>query len=315
MSTTLIKESTFRFSGHETFPCRYAWLSKVVRGLGMHEDLFSNEDDAMDHFGVGKNMVRSMKFWADLAGVIELNQEGGYELSDFGRNVFGHDGYDEYLQDPSTLWLIHWNLSTNNRQPFYFWHFLFNLWHRHEFSQNEVIEVLQFEVGRIASRKLAESTFKSGFRVFINTYFPTRGKKGEIGEDNLDCPLVELELIKKVGERTVADASRREDVYSFNVDSKPSISSDLFIYCLNDFWNKERPNEQTLTLRDVSFAPGSPGQIFKLSEASIRDRLERLAATSSGRFDYQEFANIQQITRKENDAAPILLDEVYINND
>jgi hypothetical protein len=63
----------FRFSGHETFPCRYTWLPKAVSKLHQNPKLFAKEkeDDAMVALGVGKNMVRAIRFWADAAGVAE----------------------------------------------------------------------------------------------------------------------------------------------------------------------------------------------------------------------------------------------------
>ena len=59
----------YRYSGHETFPCRYTWLPKAVRGLTTNGQLFSDEDAAMVALGVGKNMVRSIRFWADAAEI------------------------------------------------------------------------------------------------------------------------------------------------------------------------------------------------------------------------------------------------------
>lgn len=51
-------------------------------------------------------------------------------------------------------------------------------------------------------------------RKFLHTYVPTRGRKGEIQEDNLDCPLVELELIVKGGERELDRAEgKREPMF------------------------------------------------------------------------------------------------------
>jgi hypothetical protein len=52
----------YRISGHESFPCRYTWLPKAVRGLEGNPRLFSDEDQAMVDLGLGKNMVRSARF-------------------------------------------------------------------------------------------------------------------------------------------------------------------------------------------------------------------------------------------------------------
>jgi len=49
--------ANYRFSGHETFPCRYTWLPKAVRNLSENENLFTDEDEAMVRLGVGKNMA------------------------------------------------------------------------------------------------------------------------------------------------------------------------------------------------------------------------------------------------------------------
>lgn len=62
----------FRFSGHETFPCRYAWLPKAAREVNREPSVFSSdrEDDAMVRLGVGKNMVRAIRFWAEVMDII-----------------------------------------------------------------------------------------------------------------------------------------------------------------------------------------------------------------------------------------------------
>ena len=38
-------EKLYRISGHETFPCRYTWLPKAVRGLREKPKLFSNDEE------------------------------------------------------------------------------------------------------------------------------------------------------------------------------------------------------------------------------------------------------------------------------
>ena len=69
-----------RLSGHETFACRFAWLPKVVKELNSTDEharlLFKVENLAMVRLGVGKNMVRSIRFWAEVSGVIEPLRAG-----------------------------------------------------------------------------------------------------------------------------------------------------------------------------------------------------------------------------------------------
>src|SRR5690606_12847990 len=64
-----------QLSGHETFPLRYGWLKKaydaiaVIGDSGDSKSVFLGED-AIARFGVGKNMVASMRHWASAADVI-----------------------------------------------------------------------------------------------------------------------------------------------------------------------------------------------------------------------------------------------------
>jgi hypothetical protein len=62
-----------------------------------------------------------------------------------------------------------------------------------------------------------------------------------------------------------------------------------------DYWNKRRSNEGTLTFRDISVSHGSIGQVFKLPEWEVRERLERLYEDSDGLLRYQETAALQRV--------------------
>lgn len=301
----------FRFSGHETFPCRYTWLPKAVIGIRQNPRVFTEEDDAMVSLGVGKNMVRAIRFWADAAEVAVLDENaGGLAISDFGKCIFGHRGHDEFLEDIRTLWLIHWKFSTNVEQPLFAWHFLLNFWHRPDFTRSEILAAFTTEAQR-AGKNLSPVTLENHFTTFLHTYVPTRGKKGEVMEDNLDCPLVELELIQEVGERAHAESNRRETIFAFRVEEKPEISPELFIYCLDDFWNKYHHTEKTLSFREVAVGEGSPGQVFKLPEKDIRERLEMIHKHSHSAFVYQESAAIQQVVRQTPRSSRDLLNHIY----
>lgn len=303
------RPTSYRFSGHETFPCRYTWLPKAVQSLAPNPALFCSEDQAMVTLGVGKNMVRAIRFWADAAGVSLQSMDGTSTVSSFGSELLGKTGYDPFLEDAKTLWLIHWKIATSN-EPLFAWDYLLNSWHRPDFTRSEAVQYLAEEASRIG-KKLSRVTLENHFTTFLHTYVPTRTKKGEVLEDNLDCPLVELELVVKVGERTVVDSNRRESIYAFRVEEKPEISAELFVYCLNEFWTAQHPNESTLTFRDVCVGKGSPGQIFKLPEHSIRQRLEDWENERRGFFSFQESAALQRVVKRGEVPSHKLLKNIY----
>jgi hypothetical protein len=302
----------YRISGHETFPCRYTWLPKAVRGLMDEPKLFGDEERAMVDLGVGKNMVRSIRFWSLATGVARALGKGeGHVLTDFGRAVFGARGYDPFLEDRRTLWLIHWNLSTNVECPLLAWDYLLNRWQEPELVPSLALKALVKEA-TARQETASRSTVEQHFDTFLHTYLPTRGRKGDVQEDNLDCPLVELELIIKVGDRELDRAAgRREPVYAFRRDEKPDITTELFTYCVQDFWQKRHAAEATLPLREVAHGHGSPGQVFKLPEEDVRERLGALTHVADGLFAYSESTSLQQVRRNRQATSAEVLKGVY----
>ena len=296
----MVAEKNYRISGHESFPCRYTWLPKAVQGLSHDPKLFADDERAMVDLGLGKNMVRSVRFWAQVAGVAVLSTKGaGHQLTELGRALLGHGGLDPFLEDVRTLWLIHWNLSTQIKSPLLAWDFLLNRWHEPEIVPSAVVQALLKEATR-KGEKLSLVTIEQHFDTFLHTYVPTRGRKGEVQEDNLDCPLVELDLLVRVGERPLSgNTGRAEPIYAFRRQDKPDITPELFVYCLNDFWNSRHGNDLTLSFREIAHGHGGPGQVFKLPEEDVRARVEHLAAQTKGRFSYSESASLQQLHRDD----------------
>ncbi len=308
----MVAEKSYRISGHESFPCRYTWLPKAVQGLSRNSKLFADEDKAMVDLGLGRNMVRSVRFWAQVSGIATATAKAsGHVPTDFGRLVLGEDGLDPFLEDIRTLWLIHWNLSTDVQSPLLAWDYLLNRWQEPDLIPSRVLRALRDEASRQDDR-LSLVTLDQHLDTFLHTYVPTRGRKGEVQEDNLDCPLIELELIVKVGDRELdRSAGRREAIYSFRREEKAEITPELFVYCLNDFWLKRHPNDATINFRELAHGHGSPGQVFKLPEDDVRARVERLDQQTSGFLTYAESANIQQVRRLSNRESSSLLKEIY----
>lgn len=277
--------------------------------------LFSREDDAMVILGVGKNMVRSMRFWAEAARVIEGTSERKHIVTDFGKSLIAGNGsekgFDPFLEDIQTLWLIHWNVSTVSRSPLFGWDFLLNRWQDPYLSITSVVKAFENETAS-RERPPSRSTLEQMFEVFVHTYLPTRGRKGEVREDNLDCPLVELQLLVPEGVRESSTHNgRHEPVFKFRRDAKPEISSALFAYCLDDFWRQRHAREQTLSLETVVLGHGGPGQIFKLPEDEIRNRVEALHAETNGFFTFNDSAALPVIVRGKPISEKFPLVNVY----
>lgn len=175
-----------------------------------------------------------------------------------------------------------------------------------------MISVIERESRQLA-RPLSKATLAQHFDVFIHTYVPTRGRKTDVPEDSLDCPLVELSLIERIGQRVNAN-DKLEPAYAFRREPKPDLGWGVFLFAVEDYWKRCRPTEQTLTLRDVAFGAGSPGQVFKLPEDDIRRRLSQIEGHSNGVFLYSESAMFEQIRRNEDFEFTDILGSAYEGN-
>lgn len=138
---------------HETFVPRYGWLTKGYVRCAESPRVF-NDDDAIEQLGVGKNMVRSIRFWclllgllkepgkdSDIAkGVLSPGKLGirliGQYLPDKNR-IDTETGWDPYLEDIASLWLLHWQIF---KQPFnaVSWSLAFNFCSLRSFSLQEL---------------------------------------------------------------------------------------------------------------------------------------------------------------------------------
>lgn len=263
----------------------------------------------MLEFGVGKNMVRAMRFWVEATG-LAVTAEVGMKPTPLGEKFFGTDGLDPYLEDIQTLWLMHWNISTQVENPLFAWEFLLNRWQEHEIAEGPVLKAFAQESERLTQKQLSPVTLHQHFDVFLHTYMPTRGKKGDLADDNLDCPLTELELLTVVGERDVG-GKHREPVFAFRKEEKPSISAELFTWALLDFWQKRHQAEKTLPAQTVAHGMGSPGQIFKLPEQDIMARLADLSATTREALTFQDSTALPQVSRNREIDPMTLLDTAF----
>ena len=265
----------------------------------------------MVDLGVGKNMMRAIRFWAHAAGMIEpVGKGSGHRVTAFGGAILGDEGADPFLEDIRTLWLVHWKLSTNMVSPLLAWDYLLNRWQEPTLAPTAAVDALKKELG-LQDQYLSPVTIHQHFDTFLHTYVPTRGRKGDVQEDSLDSPLVELELLIKAGEREVDTGGRREALYAFRREEKPDITSELFTYCVADFWSQRHPREETLPLKTIANGHGSPGQIFKLAEEDIRIRLAALDRDTSGALTFSDAASLQQLRLRRKLDSTELLEAIY----
>lgn len=277
-----------QFSGHETFPIRYGWLHKVVSACedATEKNIF-DPAVAMVLFGVGKNMVVSMRHWAKAVGVIDEKEQ----LTEFGRRLLSENGWDPYLENPSSLWLLHWKLaSTPHRSTTWYW--IFNHLNASKFDRDLLADEIFKVITDNGWGKIAPTTVKRDVDCFIRTYCVSSSSSGPATEDTLESPLSELELIVP---------SSLKGVYEFSRGPKIGLSEYVFAHCLLEFWREKNATAKTMTLERVAYDPGSPGRVFKLDENAVADYLLALEDATKGAFRWSDSAGLRQIQLAKDD--------------
>ncbi len=276
------------FSGHETFPFRYTWLKKAYDGVLNDPHLFGAED-ALVRLGVGKNMVRSIRHWSLTCGTLVEPSEardrrrGELVPSELGERLLSTNGWDPYLEDPATLWLLHWQVaSTPHRSST--WYFVFNELGETHFTRPMLIDRLVHLATQRGWPKVSPASLKRDVDTFVRSYVPSARTKAI--EDTLDCPLVELQLIREDAE---------VGTYVLSRGRKPTLPDEIFAFSAAEFLLRSASQQNTVSLEELQYAEGSPGRTFLLDARDVAARCENFEDLTGGAWTFDTTAGLAQV--------------------
>ncbi len=240
------------FARHETFHPRFGWLKKGFDRASADSEIFLRED-APVRLGVGKNMVRSIRYWCQAFKLLEADQP-----TEFGIQLLAEAGWDSFLEDPASLWLLHWKLL---EPPCYAttWEFVFNQFRPVEFSVEELFNQLCEYRDRIAPR-MAESSLRKDISCLLRTYTQQVSGKNSVSEDSLDCPFSELGLLYPAG---------NSRTYGFRMGQKPTLPAAVVVYACLHYAARSMEGQKRIPIGKLLYDPGSPGQVFRLTESAL----------------------------------------------
>ena len=284
MAAHEIQDAKFKpkFSGHETFPFRYDWLRKCLTGPFIRDSVAWEVNDpieqAMVGFGVGKNMVRSMRHWATVTG-------DSVAPTDFGKRLLLDA--DPFLERLGTIWLLHWRIATNAENATS-WYWMFSHSSSTTVNQASLTDELVRAAAANGWKAVSVGTVQRDVECLLRCYSYCRGKKGEVTEDSIECPLAELELLRPTGDKRM---------FEFRRARQPTLPEGVFAFALAEYLDRRGGNHRTLGFDQIAHAPGSPGRVFRLDENGVAERLERIADVTDGALRWVDTAGIRQLQR------------------
>jgi hypothetical protein len=242
-----------------------------------------SDPDAVARFGVGKNMVRSIRHWALACGVLE-EKHFGLAPTTLAEFLFGAEGVDPFLESSATIWLMHWMVAGRAKRTTT-WYWGFNCFSAQNFERDALAEELNEYCKFLEKTRASESTIKRDVECFIRSYVPRAG--ASFTEELTEPLLGELGLIQQVGRST----------FAFRRGPKPTLPDSVFLFGLLEFWNEYSPSTGSLAFEAIAYEPGSPGRVFKLDEDSIAERLVAVERLTRGAISASDTAGLRQLVR------------------
>lgn len=297
------------FSGHETFPLRQLWLRKAYEQVADHlrfkqsdlldgdasddpnliasKEVFSGSD-ALERFGVGKNMVASIRHWGLACDIIRENhKKDGYFIGEIGEFLFGDDAHDPFLEHEASLWLIHWLLASRATKSAT-WYVMFNFIDPQTFQIRDIATLIQ-SYAESSQAIRSKTTIQRDIEVCIKCYASVPARNTT--EDAAEPLLTDLNLVLPAG----------SNLYQFNRGPQHSLSAQVFAFALMDFWERWETqvgsSQTTLSFNTIAYEFGSPGRVFKLSEDALADRLSALSDDTKGYLAWTDSAGLRQVSR------------------
>ena len=281
-----------QFSGHETFPLRYGWLKKAFDIVydniddPKNKSVFS-DDEAIATLGVGKNMVSSIRYWAQASNVIEETGVNSLAPTEIGLRLFGPEGLDPYMENAATLWLVHWNLCSQPGRTTWYW--AFNHFQAQSFERDMLVKDLLRLAESRAWQRVSAATVKRDVECFVRTYAARPTSEHGLHEDSLESPLAELGLLKATG---------KKDGFRFVRGEHSTLGDGVFAYAVMQFWAEFSPTASSLSFEAIAHEPGSPGRVFCLDEADLARRLAEIEDSTAGAIVWSETAGLKQLSRR-----------------
>lgn len=292
-----------RFTGHETFVVRTFWPKKGYDFIKQGNS-FSNDEAVVD-LGVGKNMVASVNYWMKALGLFDDDKK---ELTDFAKWVFADDGYDPFLEDIGTIWLLHYYLLKTNYASIY--NLIFNDLRKERavFNKSQLKAFIKRKYLELEDNSLNLNTVDKDISVFTRLYGKVDYQNlSKDFEDEINSLMIELELISTTVEDEIKEGTnKREKVEWFHLhgENRNSLPSRVLLYSILDNF----PGARNIAVKRLEVEHNSPGLVFLLNKDSLYKKLKELESLYPGIVLSETAGNLVLVLPEDLEKEDVLKD-------
>lgn len=282
------------FSGHESFQCRHLWLKKGYDFVKKKKSF--NDEDAVVALGVGKNMVNSIRFWMKAFNILSPDDK----LTDFAHMLLADDGFDPYIEDEATLWLLHYQLVKKGFASTY--SIVFNELRREkiEFTKENFVGYIKRKSEAEKTIPISEKTLNEDFYVFTKMYLRSDSQSKD-KEDSFSGLLTELDLVKSF-------SRGKEDFFVIELAERNEIPLEIFLYTILD----NETFEASVNLNSIEMNPNSVGSVYAINRTGLYSMIEKLTQKYSY-IIFNDQAGVKELQFKKRPEPISILEKYYAN--
>lgn len=279
-----------RLQGHEKFSLREGWLNKGLIMVNQDASAFQGKNGP-DIFGIGNNMVKSLRYWLKAFGLIQESVTKGASLTEFGELILRHD---PYFEDIFTIWLLHSHIAKNAEEATS-WFIFFNRIDVEDIEKEYLEAILLREVTKYASGiSFSDKSVKNDLDVLLNMY--SKSKVVTDPEDKSVSPFAQLNLIKNVDGR-----------FSKNHPERKAISEWVILYELASMLE----DKDFISIEEAIDGEKGLSKIYQLTSVSANELFDRLESLDYIRIN--RTAGLDVIYKAKDISAREAIEEYYLN--
>lgn len=280
------------FSGHDTFPCRQFWPKKGYDFVKAGKQF--NSEDAVVDLGVGKNMVSAIRYWMKAMDLLTQDDQ----LTELANLLLDDHGWDPYLEDETSLWILHYHLVKKGMASAY--GFIFNELRKEkiEFNRDTYVGFLKRKSDSTGMFTLNPKTVLEDFGVLSKMYIPS---DTTTKEDIFTGLFTELGLMKSWGKKG-------EELFAIENRVRENIATELVLYIILD---NEQGNS-SISVSQIENNANNVGAVLAMNRTGVSLQLENLAAQFPA-IVYSDHAGIRELQIKESITPFEVLRRYYAN--
>jgi hypothetical protein len=291
MSTVNSESIKYTFSGHDSFQCRQLWLKKGYDYIQSNKSF--NDEDAVVKLGVGKNMVSAIRYWMKAFNIIDSKDKP----TEFGAKLLDNKGYDPFLEDDASLWLLHYQLIKTGLASTY--SIIFNEFRKEKLFFNKVTFVNYLKRIKEADKtfNFNDNTVAEDFIVFVKMY--QSGESSSDVEDSFSGILSEIELLKTIN-------PGKEEQYQIENSERDKLPRAVLLFSILE----NSSYGDSIGLNSLEYDNNSPGSIFCLNRSGLTNKISEIVRDYN-QITFTDHAGIKELQFKKKPNAYSILDTYY----